>query len=82
MPVIDLLIIADRRADLFNVVRRIREHSPGVEVRLDGRRGERRQSGEVAAGEERRRRERRTRDVSEALRTIGWAFIPAMERQR
>ena len=75
----DLLIIASARTDFFDVLR----HIPGttsVEVHLDRRRGQRRTAQGPSPGEERRQRDRRTLDVSEQLRVVGWAFIPAAER--
>ena len=76
----DLLIIASARVHFFDVVRRFPE-SVSLEVRLDRRHGQRRRSTDpAAAGDERRRRDRRTRDISDQLRTVGWAFVPASER--
>jgi hypothetical protein len=75
----DLLIIASARTDFFDVL----AHIPGttsVEVHLDRRRGQRRSAQELSTSEERRRRDRRALDVSEQLRVVGWAFIPAAER--
>ena len=76
----DLLIIASARADFFDVVQRIRADSVSVEVRLDRRRGERRRAADAAPRDERRRADRRSRDVSEELERVGWVFIPAAER--
>jgi hypothetical protein len=80
MPLIDdLLIIADPGADFFDVIRQSGSQGT-IEVRLDRRRGQRRGSGESPLGEERRRSDRRMRDVTAALQTVGWAIVPASER--
>ena len=78
-PIDDLLIIADPRADFFEIVQRFRTGA-SIEVRLDRRRGERRRETDSQVAPERRTSERRKRDVSEQLRTVGWVFIPASER--
>ena len=75
----DLLIIASARTDFFDVLRRI-PGTTSVEVHLDRRRGQRRQVQDLATTEERRRRDRRLLDVADTLRVVGWAFIPAAER--
>jgi hypothetical protein len=75
----DLLIIASARTDFFDVLRRI-PGTTSVEVHLDRRRAQRRQAQDLSITEERRRRDRRILDVSEQLRVVGWAFIPAAER--
>ena len=76
----ELLIIERARADFFNVVQRF-PNAASLEVRLDRRRGQRRRSTDpAAASHERRRRDRRACDISDQLRTDGWAFVPALER--
>ena len=76
----ELLIIARARADFFSVVQRFPD-AASLEVHLDRRRGQRRRSADpAAASEERRRRDRRACDISDQLRTDGWAFVPASER--
>jgi hypothetical protein len=76
----DLLIIASARADFFDIVRRFPD-AVSLEVRLDRRHGQRRRFADAAAAsDERRRRDRRARDISYQLRTVGWAFVPASER--
>ena len=76
----DLLIIASARVDFFNVVQRF-PGSASLEVRLDRRREQRRRSTDPAAASdnERRRGHRRVRAISDELRTVGWAFVPASE---
>lgn len=73
----DLLIIARERV----VVQRFGEMAANVEIRLDTRRTERRRAPLPGASEERRRRDRRAMDVSDQLRTAGWAFIAAGQRR-
>ena len=52
-----------------------------VEARLDRRHGQqRRRSAARAAGDERRERDRRSRDIRHQLQSIGWALVPAAER--
>jgi hypothetical protein len=76
----ELLIIARARADFFSVVQRFPD-AASLEVHLDRRRGQRRRSADpAAASEERRRRDRRACDISDQLRTDGWAFVPPSER--
>ena len=75
----ELLIIASARADFFSVVQRFPD-AASLEVHLDRRRGQRRRSDPAAASEERRQRDRRACDISDQLRTDGWAFVPASER--
>jgi len=76
----DLLIVATARADFFALVHQFPD-AASIEVRVDRRREERRRSTEpAAAGDERRRRDRRSRDINDQLRTVGWAFVPAGER--
>lgn len=75
----DLLIIASARTDFFDVLQHFPD-SASIEVRLDRRRGPRRRTPEILTSDERRRRDRRSLDVSEELRTVGWVFVPAAER--
>jgi hypothetical protein len=73
----DLLIVSRDRIGLYETVR----HSPheNVEVRLDRRLGDRR-ARFIPVGDERRRRDRRTRDVAGELARFGWALVPAADR--
>jgi hypothetical protein len=73
----DLLILARERV----VVQGFGGTAASVEIRLDTRRMERRRAPESAASEERRQRDRRALDVSDQLRTVGWAFISAAHRR-
>ena len=73
----DLLILATERV----VVQRFAATTASVEIRLDSRRMERRRAADAASSDERRRRDRRAHDVSDQLRTMGWAFIPAAQRR-
>ena len=76
----ELLIIARARADFFSVVQRFPD-AASLEVHLDRRRVQRRRSADpAAASAECRRRDRRAFDISDQLRTDGWAFVPASER--
>ena len=76
----DLLIVASAGADFFDVVRHF-PHAVSLEVRLDRRHGQRRRFAHPAeTSDERRRRDRRARDISDQLSTVGWAFVPASER--
>ena len=73
----DLLIIASERV----VVQRFDEMSTNVEIRLDSRRMERRRAPLASSGGERRQSDRRTLDVNNQLRAVGWAFIASAQRR-
>jgi hypothetical protein len=76
----DLLILASPYADFFRIVHGFADPA-SVEARLDRRHGQqRRRSADRAASHERRRRDRRSRDITHQLHTIGWALVPAAER--
>lgn len=75
----DLLVITRERSGLYDAVQRLSDFS-GVEIRIDGRRTERRRAPQASPSEERRQRERRSLEVSDQLRTDGWVFIPAADR--
>jgi hypothetical protein len=78
----DLLILASPYADFFRIVHSFADPTT-VEARLDRRHGrQRRRSAARAAAAERRRRDRRSRDIRHQLHTIGWAFVPAAERNK
>jgi hypothetical protein len=74
----DLVVIGRERSGLYDLVQRLGELS-GVEVRVDSRWKERRQTREARA-EERRRGDRRVLDVDDQLRKDGWVFVPAADR--
>ena len=73
----DLVIVSRERSELYDLLRR--SPSPNVEVRLDQRLGERRTQF-APAPRQRRRRDRRRLNVSNELRRVGWALVPAGER--
>ena len=76
----DLLILASPYADFFRIVHSFADPTT-VEARLDRRHAQqRRRSADRAASDERRQRDRRSHDISEQLHAIGWAFVPAAER--
>jgi hypothetical protein len=75
----DLLVIARERSGLYDAVQRLSDFS-GVEIRIDGRRTERRRPPRASPSEERRQRERRAFEVSDQLGTDGWVFITAADR--
>ena len=80
----DLLIVARERVGIHDVLERFGAGPANVEIRLDRRRGERREGARRAAASvgvrERRRVDRRAFDVNEQLVGDGWAFIPATHR--
>jgi CheY-like chemotaxis protein len=81
----DLLVIARERVGIYDIVQRFGDSATRVEIRLDLRRGERRRAERRRAtrdssSEERRRHDRRALDVSDHLRTDGWAFVSAVHR--
>ena len=79
-----LLIVARNRAHLYDELKQAYSGNESVQVIVDRRvPGERRQippqRGTVA---ERRRADRRRRDVEEQLKTIGWALVLMDEAKR
>ncbi len=81
MNVYDLVIIAPERASFRHLMERFDDPSELVEIHLERRRGERRQASDPSVSEDRRRRDRRTLDISESLYTAGFALIPASQRR-
>ena len=76
----DLLILASPYADFFRIVHSFADPTT-VEARLDRRHAQqRRRPANRVASDERRRRDRRSRDIRDQLHTIGWALVPAAER--
>jgi len=71
-----LYIVSRERSDLYDLLQRSFADVPWVRVILDRRFGERR-APRGATEEERRRSERRQRDVSRALDSLGWALVRA-----
>jgi hypothetical protein len=77
VPDQDLLIISRDSVGVPEVVQRFGDIGARVEIRVDQRQGE---PANSSASDERRRRDRRARDVSERLRTAGWVFVPGAQR--
>lgn len=69
-----VFIVSRTEPYLYGYVKSAFAEVPAVEVILDRRHGERRQSP-APPPEDRRERERRTQDVSTALQRLGWAVI-------
>jgi DNA-binding response OmpR family regulator len=80
VPDQDLLIIARESVGVPEVVQRFGDIGARVEIRVDQRHGEGWRPANSSAGDGRRRRDRRARDVSERLRTAGWVFVPGAQR--
>jgi hypothetical protein len=76
----DLVIVAPDRGAFRDLLHRFDDTDEHLEICLDRRRGERRRSEESSISEGRRRRERRSIDVSQPLRATGWVIIPAAQR--
>ena len=78
----DLVIIAPERAAFQDVKHLLSAPEVSFEIHFNRRRGERRRGAQKGpGGGERRGRDRRALDVSEALQTTGWVLIPAAQRQ-
>src|SRR5919198_1375847 len=71
IPRDDLLIVARGHAHTGDIMQRYGDIGARLELFVDRRHGERRRAGH-GARDERRRQDRRERDVSERLRTAGW----------
>ena len=70
----DLLIVAKDRPWLYDSLCRLRAPTANVEIRFDQRRGwDRRRS-------ERGHADRREVDITESLRTTGWALVRGADR--
>jgi CheY-like chemotaxis protein len=78
---LDLLIVALGHPGAAAALRRYGDIGAQIEFREDRRQGERRRPEHPSTSEERRRHDRRERDVSERLLAAGWVFIPAAERR-
>src|SRR5919106_1162910 len=77
----DLLIVSRERPDLYDVLTRFGRSN--LEVRLDQRLGDRRRGmTQPVAPERRRALDRRARNVTVELALLGWAIVPAAQRQR
>ena len=75
-----LFVIARREVERFDFVRRHFAAEPEVEVVFDRRVGQRRGLDARAPSEERRNLDRRRRDVSPDLNSLGWAYVRRAER--
>jgi hypothetical protein len=80
MNICDLVIIAPERASFRHLIERFSDPDELVEIHLERRRGQRRRAPEASVTEDRRRHDRRSLDVSDSLRTAGFAVIPASQR--
>lgn len=80
MNAYDLVIIAPERASFRHLMERFEDQDELVEIHLERRRGERRGASGSSLSEDRRRRDRRALDISESLRTAGFALVPASQR--
>ena len=70
-----LFVVAAGRADLVDLLQQRFADVPGtVQIVRDRRVGDRRQHA-LSVGVDRRKSERRTRDVQDDLNGIGWAVI-------
>lgn len=79
MNALDLVIIVPELMASQDIVQRLDEIGGHAEIVLDRRRSERRRPGSTTSAE-RRRSDRRSLDMSEPLRAVGWARIPADQR--
>jgi hypothetical protein len=78
-----LLIVARNREQLYGQLKEAFSGNERVQVIVDRRTGERRQRPpQAGTAAERRKADRRRRDVEEQLRTIGWALVLMDEAQR
>jgi len=73
-----LFIIAGNDPRLYEHVKAEFADTAGVSVIRDRRRRDRRHQ-RVQVPVERRRAERRIRDISETLRSLGWVLVPESE---
>ncbi len=78
-----LFIVARQRLNLYRYVKRALQDNPSVEVIIDRRTGQRRETSQPVVPD-RRRGDRRLRpEVDDMLRLLGWAIVPReAERQR
>ena len=79
MNALDLIVIVPEVMAFEDIVQRIDEVGGHAEIILDRRRVERRRAAS-ASPDERRRGDRRTLDVGEPLRAVGWALVPGEQR--
>lgn len=74
-------IVSRHESQLYAELRRSFADEPDIEVLVDRRRAERRQTEAVAAID-RRAGDRRQRDISQALNGLGWALVPTVRHDR
>jgi hypothetical protein len=77
-----LLIVARNREQLFHQLKDAFSSNEHVQVIVDRRAGERRQRSVGTTAAERRKSDRRRRDVEQQLKTIGWALVLMDEATR
>jgi hypothetical protein len=70
-----LYIVSRGEQKLYNKFLKAYADSDTIEVILDRRQRQRRNTFDIARREERRRDDRRWHDVSKSLRAIGWAIV-------
>jgi len=70
-----LLVVARHRRELYEEIKRAFAGHESVEVILDRRVGERRQSKDGSQPDRRRRSRRNRPGIDEQLRTIGWSLV-------
>lgn len=75
-----LYVVSRRRPDLYAYLKRLAAED-GIPVILDRREGDRRAAA-AAPEVERRRTDRRVRDISGDLDAIGWAIVDLEEPER
>jgi hypothetical protein len=74
-----LFVVARDRQDLYEHLRRAFADTPAVDIVLDRRRTDRRQSS-ASPPVERRQGERRTRDMTGDVKYLGWALVRLHQR--
>ena len=79
VPDQDLLIIAHERL-VSEVLQRFGDIGAHLEIRVDTRHHERRRPSHSSTSDERRRHDRRARDVSDRLHAAGWVLVPGAQR--
>jgi hypothetical protein len=76
-----LFIVARERRDLYDHLRRAFADTPAVEVILDRRVGDERRQQPLPQENEQRHRERRVRDVTGDVQSLGWALVRLRPRR-
>ena len=75
-----LVILASDRVTFDEVVHRLPDPDADYDIIIDRRWHERRRAQTPSMSDERRRTDRRQRDVRDALRRDGYAVVPAEQR--